>query len=337
MTPAGTGPTMGAGRRELPAACAFETTEDPGRTALNTTVYRPIAPALVAGLAVLALAGCGKSTPDAASTPATDPAATPAADAAAAAAEQAAAEQAAAIAAKEQELADREAALKQQEIEAELQKRELEAQAAQQAAAAAAAAKKAAARPKPAQVAAAPAPKPAAPPPPPPPLVVPPGTPISIEVTSAVSTKTAAVGNRVQGRLASDILVGGRRAVAAGAPVSGVITQVVSGSKKIGGTPMLAINFDTLDVGGRAIAINAPLAVQGKSETAKDTAKVIGTGAAGAVIGHQVSHKNGAIVGGILGTAGGLAIAKNTGNEVEIASGSVVGATLNGGFEVAAP
>ena len=306
---------------------------------MNTTVFRPIAPALVAGLAVLALAGCGKSTPDAASTPATESAATPAADAAAAAAEQAAAEQAAAIAAKEQELADREAALKQQEIEAELQKRELEAQAAQQAAAAAAA-RKAAAKPKPAQVAAAPAPKPAAPPPPPPPpppLIVPPGTPLTIEVTSAVSTKTAAVGNRVQGRLASDILVGGRRAVPAGAPVSGVITQVVSGSKKIGGTPTLAINFDTLDVGGRAIAISAPLSVQGKSETAKDTAKVLGTGAAGAVIGHQVSHKNGAIVGGILGAAGGLAIAKNTGSEVEIASGSVVGVSLSGGFEVAAP
>lgn len=303
---------------------------------MNTTVFRPIAPALVAGLAVLALAGCGKSTPDAASTPATESAATPAADAAAAAAEQAAAEQAAAIAAKEQELADREAALKQQEIEAELQKRELEAQAAQQAAAAAAA-RKAAAKPKPAQVASAPAPKPAAPPPPPPPLIVPPGTPLTIEVTSAVSTKTAAVGNRVQGRLASDILVGGRRAVPAGAPVSGVITQVVSGSKKIGGTPMLAINFDTLDVGGRAVAISAPLSVQGKSETAKDTAKVLGTGAAGAVIGHQVSHKNGAIVGGILGAAGGLAIAKNTGSEVEIASGSVVGVSLSGGFEVAAP
>lgn len=306
---------------------------------MNTTVFRPIAPALVAGLAVLALAGCGKSTPDAASTPATESAATPAADAAAA--EQAAAEQAAAIAAKEQELADREAALKQQEIEAELQKRELEAQAAQQAAAAAAA-RKAAAKPKPAQVAAAPAPKPAAPkpaapPPPPPPLIVPPGTPLTIEVTSAVSTKTAAVGNRVQGRLASDILVGGRRAVPAGAPVSGVITQVVSGSKKIGGTPMLAINFDTLDVAGRAVAISAPLSVQGKSETAKDTAKVLGTGAAGAVIGHQVSHKNGAIVGGILGAAGGLAIAKNTGSEVEIASGSVVGVSLSGGFEVAAP
>ena len=334
MTKAGAGPTMGAGYRELPVARAFETTQDPGRTALNTTVFRPIAPALVAGLAVLALAGCGKSTPDAASTPATEPAATAPADAAAA--EQAAAEQAAALAAKEQELADREAALKQQEIEAELQKRELEAQAAQQAATAAAA-KKAAAKPKPTQVAAAPAPKPAAPPPPPPPLVVPPGTPLTIEVTSAVSTKTAAVGNRVQGRLASDILVGGRRAVAAGAPVSGVVTQVVSGSKKIGGTPMLAINFDTLDVGGRAIAISAPLSVQGKSETAKDTAKVLGTGAAGAAIGHQVSHKNGAIVGGILGAAGGLAIAKNTGSEVEIASGSVVGVTLNGGFEVAAP
>jgi hypothetical protein len=316
--------------------------QTPRSNALNTADTRSIAPALVAGLAMLVIAGCGRSTPDAAST-AAEPAAAPATEAApssaeAAVAEAAAAEQAAAIAAKEAELAEREAALKQQELEAELKKRELEAQAAQQAAAAAAA-KKAAAKPKPAptQVAAAPAPKPAAPPPPPPPLVVPPGTPLSIEVTSAVSTKTAAVGNRVQGRLASDVLVGGRRAVPAGAPVSGVITQVVSGSKKIGGTPMLAINFDTLDVGGRAIAIGAPLSIQGKSETAKDTAKVIGTGAAGAVIGHQVSHKNGAIVGGILGTAGGLAIAKNTGSEVEIAAGSVVGVSLTGGFEVAAP
>lgn len=164
---------------------------------------------------------------------------------------------------------------------------------------------------------------------------MPAGTPLSITVTSAVSTKTAAVGNRIQGQLASDVVVGGRRAAAAGTPVSGVITQVVSGSKKIGGTPVLAVNFDTLDLGGRAIAIGAPLSVQGKSDTAKDTAKVIGTGAAGAVIGHQISHKNGAIVGGILGTAGGLAIAQKTGGEVEIASGTVVNVTLTNGFEVA--
>jgi len=326
---------MGAGN--FPPQMRSKRQQPPRSIALNTADTRSIAPALVAGLAMLVIAGCGQSTPDAASTaaePATEAAPSPAE---AAATEAAAAEQAAAIAAREAELAEREAALKQQELEAELKKRELEAQAAQQAAAAAAA-KKAGAKPKPAptQVAAAPAPKPA-PPPPPPPLVVPPGTPLSIEVTSAVSTKTAAVGTRVQGRLASDVLVGGRRAVPAGAPVSGVITQVVSGSKKIGGTPMLAINFDTLDVGGRAIAIGAPLSIQGKSETAKDTAKVIGTGAAGAVIGHQVSHKNGAIVGGILGTAGGLAIAKNTGSEVEIAAGSVVGVSLTSGFEVAAP
>ncbi|MFO1408355.1 MAG: hypothetical protein U1F08_12615 [Steroidobacteraceae bacterium] len=296
------------------------------------------APALLAGLVTLGLAGCGKSTPEAAAPPAADLAEVPAAAVPPApdkAAEQAA-EQAAALAAKEQELADREAALKQQEIEAELQKRELEAQAQQQAAAAAAA-KKAAAKPKPApaQVAAAQPAKPAAPPPPPPPIIVPAGTPLSITVTSAVSTKTAAVGNRIQGQLASDVVVGGRRAAAAGTPVSGVITQVVSGSKKIGGTPVLAVNFDTLDLGGRAIAIGAPLSVQGKSDTAKDTAKVIGTGAAGAVIGHQISHKNGAIVGGILGTAGGLAIAQKTGGEVEIASGTVVNVTLTNGFEVA--
>ena len=290
------------------------------------TDVRTIAPALVAGLATLALAGCGKSTPEA--TPQLPAELTPVPADAVPPAPDKSAEQAAAIAAKEQELADREAALKQQEIEAELQKRELEAQAQQQAAAAKP-------KPAPAQVASTQPAKPATPPPPPPPIIVPAGTPLSITVTSPVSTKTAAVGNRIQGQLAADVVVNGRRAAPAGTPVSGVITQVVSGSKKIGGTPVLAVNFDTLDVGGRAVAISAPLSVQGKSDTAKDTAKVVGTGAAGAVIGHQISHKNGAIIGGILGTAGGLAIAQNTGSEVDIAAGTVVGVTLTNGFEVA--
>ena len=290
------------------------------------TDVRTIAPALVAGLATLALAGCGKSTPEA--TPQLPAELTPVPADAVPPAPDKSAEQAAAIAAKEQELADREAALKQQEIEAELQKRELEAQAQQQAAAAKP-------KPAPAQVASTQPAKPATPPPPPPPIIVPAGTPLSITVTSPVSTKTAAVGNRIQGQLAADVVVNGRRAAPTGTPVSGVITQVVSGSKKIGGTPVLAVNFDTLDVGGRAVAISAPLSVQGKSDTAKDTAKVVGTGAAGAVIGHQISHKNGAIIGGILGTAGGLAIAQNTGSEVDIAAGTVVGVTLTNGFEVA--
>jgi hypothetical protein len=298
---------------------------------------------MVATLAVLTIAGCGKAPAPAASEATADTAATaqPAdAAAAAAAADAAAADaaRAAELAAREKEVADREAAVKQQEIEAELARRTAESEQQAAAARAAAAKKQAAKKAPPATVASAqPQPQSKAPPPaPPPPIVVPAGTPLAIEIVSPVSTKTAVVGNAVQGRLASDLVVGGRRAAAAGSAVSGTVTSVVSGSKKIGGTPTLGITFNSLAPdSGAPIAISARLLQQGKSDTGKDTAKVLGTTAAGAIIGHQVSHKNGAVVGGILGGAGGLAIAQNTGGEVSLAAGTVVSAPLDGAVQVA--
>ncbi len=283
-------------------------------------------------LALLALTGCGRS-----------PQTEPAADVAAAPvptdaeASQAEADRAAALAAKEKEIADREAAVQQREIEQQLAQRaaeaEAEAAAARAARSKATVAKKQTASPKPAAVAAA---RPASPPPPPPPILVPAGTQLAVELTATVSTKTAQVGDRVQGRLASDLVVGGRRAAAAGSPVQGTVTQVVSGSRKVGGTPTLGIAFDSLTVSGSApIAINAQLVQQAASDTGKDTAKILGTAAAGAIIGHQVNHKNGSIVGGILGGAAGTAVAANTGGEVSLPAGTVVSVALGNSFQVA--
>jgi hypothetical protein len=139
----------------------------------------------------------------------------------------------------------------------------------------------------------------------------------------------------VQGRLASDLVVGGRRAAAAGSAVLGSVTQVVSGSKKVGGTPTLGITFDRLTVAnGSTVAIVAPLLQQAASDTAKDTAKIVGTAAAGAIIGHQVSHKNGSVVGGLLGGAAGTAVAHSTGGEVALPAGTVVSVALGNAFEV---
>ncbi len=295
------------------------------------------APALLLplSLALLALTACGRS-------PQTEPAAEATAQPAPAVAEtsQADADRAAALAAKEKEVADREAAVQQREIEQQLAQRQAEADA--EAAAARAARNKATvtkkqpAAPRPAAVAAA---RPAStppPPPPPPPIVVPAGTQLAVELTAAVSTKTAQVGNRVQGRLASDLVVGGRRAAAAGSPVQGTVTQVVSGSRKVGGTPTLGIAFDSLTVSGSApIAINAQLLQQAASDTGKDTAKIVGGAAAGAIIGHQVNHKNGSVVGGILGGAAGTAVAANTGGEVSLPAGTVVSVALGNSFQVA--
>jgi hypothetical protein len=250
------------------------------------------------------------------------------------AAAQAAAEEAkvAELAAKEKELAERETALKQKELEAELAKRDAETAAAaataatKDAAAKQAAAKKASA----AKATSAAAPKAA---PPATPILVPAGTQLAVEMITPVSTKTNKVGDSVDARLASDLVVGDRRAAKAGASVHGTITQIISGSKKVGGTATLGITFDSLVANGASVSINAPFTQLGKSETGKDTAKIVGGAAAGAIIGHQVSSKNGSVVGGLLGAAAGTAAAKNTGNEVTLAGGQVVTVATQSSFE----
>ncbi len=165
--------------------------------------------------------------------------------------------------------------------------------------------------------------------------MVPAGTRLAIEVVANVNTKHATVGSPVEGRLASDLIVDGRRAAKAGAAVQGTVTQSVSGSDKIGGMPTLGIRFDTLvATDGATKTINAAYSQQGASETGKDTAKIVGAAAAGAIIGHQVNHKNGSVVGGVLGAGAGTAAAKKTGGEVKILAGTVLTLTTHQSFEV---
>ena len=288
---------------------------------------------LLLSVATLAwgLSGCSRSTPPpAAPETAVQAAANEDAAAAAAADAEAAAARAAELEAREKELTEREAALKQQEVEAALARADAE-NAAAAAAARQAPAKKAGPA-KTASVPAATAPKAVAPATP---IVVPAGTQLAVELLTPVGTKTNKVGDGVDARLASDLMIGERRAARAGASVHGTVTQVVSGGKKVGGTPALGVTFDSLVVAdGSSVSISAPYAQSGKSETGKDTAKIVGGAAAGAIIGHQVSHKNGAIVGGLLGGAAGTAVAKGTGGEVSLAAGQVVAVATQSSFEV---
>jgi hypothetical protein len=150
------------------------------------------------------------------------------------------------------------------------------------------------------------------------PIVIPAGTELSIGLSSTVSTKSASIGDPVDARLASDLVVDGRRAIMAGAPIRGRVTEVVSGSKRIGGTPTLAMNFDGIELeDGKTVAISGQLVQQGKSETGRDTAKIVGGTAAGAIIGHQIDDDKGTVIGGILGGAAGVIAARKTGGEID--------------------
>jgi biotin carboxyl carrier protein len=277
---------------------------------------------VILGISISTLSGCGQrpATPTA-SEVAPESVAAVQADALEAKAATDARE--AELAAREQELADREATLKQQELEAAN---------AAAAASAAAAAKKTASKP---TTKSASASTPAKAPTPPSPIVVPAGTSLAVELAGNVNTRKIRVGDPVEGRLASDLLVGGRVAAKSGATVRGAVTEVVSGSDKIGGTPTLSLRFDTLVASdGATKTINAPYTEQGKSETAKDTAKIVGGAAAGAIIGHQVDDDKGTVIGGLLGAGAGAAAAKKTGGDIKLTAGQVLTVSTQNSFEV---
>lgn len=301
------------------------------------TKYRTSFPASALALAaagLVTLAACGGPAP----TPATDAAAPPAAESG-----PTEAERAAELAAKEQELAARENDLAKKELdqkEQELarQQAELTAQqeaAARQAAAAKAAAAKAASASKPASKPASTAStaKPA-----PVKLLVPAGTNLTMALASGISTKTAKPGDSFGAMVVSDVMVGNRVAIPAGSHVSGSVTSVVSGSSKIGGVPTLGLRFERLELpDGQQVALNGELVQQGKSDTGRDTAKILGGAAAGAVIGHQVDNSDkGKVIGGLLGGAAGAIAAKKTGTEVQLPQDSTLTIATGAPIEVTA-
>lgn len=282
---------------------------------------------LPAALVALTLAGCGgsKEPAEQAATPLTDDVTIVAAQAEADAA-------AAAQAAKEAELARLEADMTLKEREADLARREADLAAKQRTAQKAAAPRPAATAPVKAPAPVAKAPEAVAKT-----YVVPAGTQMSVEIVSPITTKTARVGDRIDGRLANDVVVDGKTLVMAGASVHGTVTEVVSGSQKIGGTPTLGLTFNQLTLtGADTVAISGRITELGKSDTGRDTAKIAGGALAGAVIGHQIDSDKGKIIGGILGGAAGALAAKKTGTEVEVPSGTVVGFLLDDSFEVIA-
>jgi hypothetical protein len=260
-------------------------------------------------LSALALAACGKKPAEEPLAAADDPAA------------QAAAEEAADLQARQEELARREAELALKEKERELADRE--------------ALLARANAPKPAPKPAAPAPAPAKKPTPKPvatgpkDYVVPAGTSLSVQLPAAVSTKTAKVGQRLTGNLTDDIVVDGKVVARAGTPVQGSITEVISGSKTIGGKPTLGITFDSLTFEGGDRPINARITqVADKSDKGGDTAKIAGGALAGGVVGHQIDSDKGKVIGALIGAAAGTAAARKTGKEVVLPAGTVVGMTL---------
>jgi hypothetical protein len=159
---------------------------------------------------------------------------------------------------------------------------------------------------------------------------------LNLSLSSDLSSKTAKVGDTFRASVSNDVLVDGRVAIPAGATVSGQVTDVISGSQKIGAVPTLGLRFEQLELAdGQRLPISGEVVQKGKSEAGRDTAKIVGGAAAGAVLGHQVNdRKSGTVIGGIVGGAIGAIAAQKTGTEVKLAAGTALGITLGAPVEV---
>jgi hypothetical protein len=159
---------------------------------------------------------------------------------------------------------------------------------------------------------------------------VPAETPLRVTLLDEVASDTSAVEDRVAGRLAGDVTVDGETVIPAGSRVGGVVTYVQQ-SGKVKGRAALTVRFRTVTVGTQTYDLVAePVRREAEGSKARD-ARDIGIGAgAGAVIGGLIGGKKGAGIGAAVGGAGGTGkVLATRGEEVRLASGTVVSTRLN--------
>jgi hypothetical protein len=166
-------------------------------------------------------------------------------------------------------------------------------------------------------------------------VTIPQSTAIVLALVAPVSSQSAQLGDEVVAELAEPIRVDGAFVVAAGARVTGRVSEVQP-LRKVGGKSILGLSFDYLDSGDGGVEIAAAFRREGKSETAKDAATIAAGAAIGAILGNQAkSNDRGKAVGAVVGAAAGTAIASKTAGElVELPAGARLELTLRTDVEV---
>jgi hypothetical protein len=157
------------------------------------------------------------------------------------------------------------------------------------------------------------------------PLVIPEGTALAMTLQTTASSATSHEGDAVVAKLAESVRLGDRVLVPAGSEVRGrVIAAVPSG--KVKGRARLALDFDSIVVKGREVAIDtAPIDITARHQKKRDAAIIGGGTGAGAIVGGIVDGKKGAAIGALLGAgAGGGAVLATKGKEVHLPSGTAL-------------
>ena len=153
-------------------------------------------------------------------------------------------------------------------------------------------------------------------------ITIPDNTVLDVALNTALASDTSRVEQRVNGTVASPVVIDGTTVIPSGAALSGYVTHV-DDSDKIKGRAELSFRFTKLRTGSVTYDIDTrPLAFVAEG-TKKDDAVKIGVGtAAGAVIGAITGGKKGAAIGSAVGAGAGTGVVLATdGKEIRLAEG----------------
>jgi Glycine zipper 2TM domain len=154
-------------------------------------------------------------------------------------------------------------------------------------------------------------------------VMVPAGTPIDVRLETRISTDDNHSGDTWTGTVYRSVVSGGRVALPAGTPVSGVVVNSVEGTHD--SRPQLDLAVRTVTVDGRTLRLNGETEpIVGGSQRAKKIGAVVGGAAAGALIGNMIGDRKGSVIGGLLGGAAGYGLTRHALRTMQLKPGAVV-------------
>lgn len=153
-------------------------------------------------------------------------------------------------------------------------------------------------------------------------LTIPDNTVLDVRLDTSHSSEDSRVEERVNGTLASDVVIDHVTAIPAGAKLTGHLTNVKD-SGEIKGRAELGLQFTRLQSGSVTYDIDTkPLSWVAESTKKEDAIKIGAGAAAGAVIGAITGGKKGAAIGSAVGAGGGTAVVLATeGQDIRLAAG----------------
>ncbi len=144
---------------------------------------------------------------------------------------------------------------------------------------------------------------------------VPAGSSVVVTLDQSVSSKDATVGQKVDGSVAENVVVGGKTAIPKGSKVSLSVASVQA-SGRLSTPAKLWLKIDSITVNGRTYTASSRWSGQtGPSHNKRNVVAIGGGTALGAIIGGIAGGGKGAAIGAAAGAGAGTAGAAMTGKK----------------------